>query len=107
MAAKKTTAAKKAAVKGFKQTKADMYRRGETNTTADTARRGNLARVADKAAAKNKASLMKKSAASHQKDLASISGSTQAIKAGKTRPRRTGSVDIYVKAKNKTLKSFK
>jgi len=39
--------------KGFKQTEADKYRRGETNTTADTARAGNLARVASRAAAKS------------------------------------------------------
>jgi hypothetical protein len=107
---------KKAAVKGLKQTKADMKFRGETNQTADTARRGNLARVADKAAAKNKASLMKNSARSHQGDLARMSGdtaSTNRFKADKAAGKKyketpaSPSYKAYVKAERRTLKSFK
>ena len=65
--------------------------------------------AAAKEAAKKASSPMKTSARSHQGDLAKISGSSAARAAASTpgRPRRAGSVDIYVKAKNKTLKSFK
>ena len=124
MAAKKDLPTKKnmkIVQKGFKQTQADKNFRGETNWTADSARAGNLARVSAEAARKKaakKPTAMGQAAKSHQKDLAKISGTTAAIKAGKKLPEagrneRIGGRNAkitstaYDKAKAKTLKSFK
>ncbi len=110
-------AVKKTAVKGLKQTKADMKFRGETNTTADTARKGNIARVTAEAARKKaakKPTPMSASAKSHQKDLAKVAGSVAAknkATAMAKAKQKMGVLDATgaakTKAERRTLKSFK